>query len=412
MTEPDEPLITLSTDGLASKLAAARREVESLTKRLNAIEEEHPKTLTEALNARDAAHAREVQSLREDFERQLKTIRVTSCEFNLQTDGGCKPNVRGFDNGEVINKVLSRLGGNFGNEAGWVNNSLYLPGGAWHYTTPIRTPHITGLRFRGNGLTIAANENSYWSLDPKSLGGPSSRLVYHGPADKSAFRVAGLGLIWDGPVLQRGLVENPPRNTKVERGSVGIEVVGDTNPSSGKHEFRSGAMCSFDRAFVLSASPRNVHCDESLLGHWFVENCRTVLYGENSQAAGWKVIKLHVEWGCETVLDLRRGGKITIDHLSLMSPALILRCNPETSLGSYTFTHIEIDPNAKGWRLIETTSPWPFCLRVQSGFFGKHSPPGERPIVVGHPDPDIAIDMHDESTGKPWDWRKAAGKER
>lgn len=372
--------------------------------RLSSLAADVARSLNEGEVATAAQFAAQAARIAE-LEKLIATVRLTACEFNL-VDAGCRANDPAFDNGPLINAALARCGGNPGKEAGWINTSLYLPGGGWFVKTPLATPTKTGLRVRGNGLAHGLNENHYYSPGLSGMGGPASRLIYVGPASEPALRLNGVGEIWDGICLQRGVFQNPTSKTVVDAGSVGLAVAGRDQPPTGKHGLRSLALANFDRAIVLSNRPDATHADESLVGHVWFENCKTAVYCDaNIQALNWVFQKVEIGWGVERVYDAPRGGAIVFDHVALMSPALVFRCNPENNTGSYKIGWLHVDNMAKGWRLIETTSANPICLRV-SGFMQSKATPGERPVVIGHKTPDVVIDLHDGSIGRPWDWRR------
>ena len=112
-------------------------------------------------------------------------------QINVVRDLGCKLDDYDFDNGPILNAAFARVGKA---SRGMLNEEFYLPGGAIVFKTPLELPKKTGLSIRGNGMALGFNEASY----ERGTGGPASRLVYIGPADKPAITYHGLGLKLDG----------------------------------------------------------------------------------------------------------------------------------------------------------------------------------------------------------------------
>jgi len=362
---------------------------------------------TDALRQKTDALAQRVDELAQrgaELERlvaAIKTPRPT--EINL-LDLGVRLNDPSVDNGPALNAALAKLGAWTENEPGWLDTSLYLPGGACWYRTPLSTAKRTSTRLRGNGLSLGISEPHHRSHKPGAQCGPVSRLIYAGPADGRALTLRGYGDIFDGVVLQRGPFEVRVGETKIDRGSVGIEVAGDNAPPTGKHELRSLALYNFDRAVALVNAPASTHADESLIGNCLVENCRTFLYCENIQALHWHIQKLQISWGVETVFDYQRGGGLSVDSMALMSPATLLRCYPENNTGGYKIGWLWVDNGARGWRVVEQLNDYPLKVRID-GYLQSSAQPGPRAVVLGAKTPDVVIDLHDGATGRPWAWK-------
>ncbi|MGD9634483.1 MAG: hypothetical protein AB7U97_14480 [Pirellulales bacterium] len=338
----------------------------------------------------------------------INRTRTTPCEFNL-LDAGCRLNDPTFDNGPILNELLRKMGGNFGDQKGWINTSLYLPAGGCWFKTPIETLGKTGLRLRGNGLANVQNENAYWSPNLAALGGPASRLIYVGDPATPAIRLHGLGDIWDGVVLQNGQQPNV-RQTVVSDGSVGIEMAGDHQPPQGKVEFRSLAVHGFETA-IHAVGDVGGHADESEVGFGWFQDCRTVFHSDCPQTVCWHFRKLAVAGLAETVFDFQGGGSMSCEQLSLMAKALVFRiAKPAEHTAEFRLNHLKVDAGpSSGWRLLDVQQAW--LLKFYCwGFIGRGAVPAADAVVIRGPAGRqfIEIDMVDGNTSTQWDWKKNA----
>jgi hypothetical protein len=315
---------------------------------------------------------------------------AASAQVNAVRDLGCRVNDPSFDNGPVLNAAFAK----FGKE---LNEEIYLPGGAYYCETPLVLPDKTGMSLRGNGITIALNENAYHDL----TGGPASRLVYTGPAELPAITYRGMGLKLDGITLQRGAFAHPPVPPRRD-GSIGIEIAGDTGPPTGKLYAPQLAIIGFDTAIYISPLPQEQHADNNLFGYLSVQHCRTVFRSDNQQSVGNQFQTLLVGGWCETVFDIRRGGDLVVNFLMLNNAALVLKLGDvPTNTGSYEIRSMKVDNNAAGWRLVQMDKPRPVRLHV-GGHIGLRAMPAADAIVL-RGDPalqDVRIDLWHE--GRKW----------
>ena len=397
---------------VGERLAAATRTSQEQSLAIGALAEAHrvqSATLRDALD-KIAGLEQSLADQAAEFERRIAQIKTpTPTEINL-LDVGVRLNDPKMDNGVPINAILRRLGGNGGNEAGWLNTSLYLPGGACYFYTPIETTRKTSaLRIRSNGLTHALNENHYYSPNPQAMGGPVGRLVYMGESPV-AVRLHSLGDIWDGVVLQRGMLPNK-RTLPTRDGSIGIELAGDEQPPVGKAEFRSIALLGFDCGIHATGTSGESHADESEVGFGWIQDCRTAFRSTGVQVTCWHFRTLKVAGLCETVFDFQRGGGMLCGQLSLMAKALVLNLRePTENFASYRINYLKADGAVPGWRLVNVSErAWGLLLDVW-GEIGKGAVPSADAVIVRGPAGRqfLNIDLVDGNTAAPWDWKKYA----
>lgn len=392
-------------DVLESGVAKAAAGVETLARVTTDGMVRADQAITRAELAHNAALARIAE-----LEAAIARIKTPApCEINL-VEAGCRPNDLDFDNAPIVNRILERLGGNFGSEAGWLTTSLYLPAGGFYARTPVETPLKTAFRIRGNGLAHALNENHYWSPNRKAMGGSTSRWIYDGDPKTPAFRIHSLGDIVDGLVVQRGQLPNH-RTDLVRDGSIAFELCGDTQPPVGKTEFRSLAVLGFDCGIHAAGIAGDSHADESRVGFAWFQDCRTVFRSDAVQATQWHFATLKVAGLCETVFDWQEGGGMLCDQLSLMSSALVLRLRkPREHYAAFRLNSLKVDGVCNGWRLLEVTDKaWLLQLYVW-GEIGKGAIPA--PGAVAYRGPAgrqfITIDVVDGNTCALWDWKSTA----
>ena len=315
-------------------------------------------------------------------------------QINVVRDLGCKLDDFNFDNGPILNAAFARVGKA---SLGQLNEEFYLPGGAIVFKTPLVLPKKTGISIRGNGITIALNENSYHNL----TGGPASRLVYVGPADKPAISYYGMGLKLDGVTIQRGQYPHPPAPPKRD-GSIALAIAGDSGPGTGKIVAPQLSIIQFDTAIKTSSRPNNTHADQNQFGYLWVQDCWTVFRCENPQSVVHQFQLMMVGGWCDTIFDVRRGGDLVVDQLVMNNPALVLKTDIlDANDCSFEIRSMKVDNNSSGWRLLEMTKPGPLRFHA-AGHIGRLATPGPDAIkLLGDPQyQDVRIDFW--WNGKRW----------
>jgi hypothetical protein len=249
------------------------------------------------------------------------------------------------------------------------------------FKTPLELPKKTGISIRGNGLALGYNEAAY----VKGAGGPASRLVYIGPADKPAITYRGMGLKLDGVTIQRGQYPQPPAPAKRD-GSIGLYIAGDEYPGTGKLYAPQLAIFQFDTAIVAGPQPAETHADQNQFGYLWVQHCWTVFRSDNMQSVGNQFQFLAVGGGCDTVFDMRRGGDLVVDLLTLNNRARVMKLRDVTdNTNSYEIRTLRVDNNAAGWQLVEMQKPGPLRFHA-AGHLSRHATPGPDPIkLLGDP---------------------------
>jgi hypothetical protein len=314
--------------------------------------------------------------------------RFADAQINVVRDLGCKLDDYGFDNGPILNAAFARVGKA---SAGLLNEEFYLPGGAIVFKTPLVLPKKTGISIRGNGLALGFNEASY---EPERGGGPASRLVYIGPADKPAITYNGFGLKLDGVAIQRGHYPHPFVPTPRD-GSIALYIAGDNVPGTGKIHAPQLAIFRFDTAIVAGAQPFESHADQNQFGYLWVQHCWTAFRSENLQSVGNQFQFLAVIGGCDTVFDMRRGGNLIVDSLMLNNRALVLKVRDVTvGSDSYEIRTMKADNHAAGWRLIEMEKPRSIRFHA-AGHIGRLATPAPNAIqLLGDPKyQDVKLDF-------------------
>jgi hypothetical protein len=313
---------------------------------------------------------------------------VVHAEINVVRDLGCKLDDYNFDNGPILNAAFAKVGRS---ADGRLNEEFYFPGGAIVFKTPLVLPKKTGISIRGNGLSLALPENSYM---PKGSGGPASRLVYIGPADKAAITYRGLGLKLDGITIQRGPYPHPPAPAPRD-GSIGLLISGDIGPGTGKIHAPQLAIIQFDTAIYASRLPREDHADQNQFGFLWAIDCWTVFRSDNLQSVGNQFNFLMVNGWCETVFDIRRGGDLVVNQMLLNNKALVLRTRDlEENTNSYEFRTIKVDTSAAGWRLIEMQKPGAIRFHASGHVSMRATPAHDAIKLLGDPKyQDVRIDF-------------------
>jgi hypothetical protein len=315
-------------------------------------------------------------------------------QINVVRDLGCKLDDYSFDNGPILNAAFARVGKA---SLGQFNEEFYLPGGAIVFKTPLVLPKKTGISIRGNGITIALPEGAYHNL----AGGPATRLVYVGPADKPAISYYGMGLKLDGVTIQRGKYPTPPSPPQRD-GSIALAIAGDESPGTGKIVAPQLSIFQFDTAILASARPNNTHADQNQFGFLWVQNCWTVFRSDNVQSVGNQFQLLMVGGSCDTVFDIRRGGDLVIDQLVLNNAALVLKTDRvDVNDCSYEIRTMKVDNFSAGWRLLEMTRPAPIRFHA-AGHIGRRATPAPDAVKLqGDPqNQDVRIDFWWD--GKRW----------
>lgn len=320
--------------------------------------------------------------------------RPATAQINVVRDLGCKLDDFNFDNGPILNAAFARVGLASLDQ---LNEEFYVPGGALVFKTPLVLPKRTGIAIRGNGITDARPEVAFRNHS----GGPASRLVYVGPANKAAMTYYGWGMKLDGITLQRGQMPHPPAPAPRD-GSVGLMIAGDKMPGTGKLHAPQMAILGFDTAIYASARPTEEHADQLFFGQLWVQNCWTVFRSENFQSVGNYFQQLMVNGFVDTVFDIRRGGDLVVDFLLLNNRAVLFKFRDlDGNVCSYEIRSIKFDNNSSGWRLVEMQKPGALRLLV-SGHIGRHATPADNAIqLLGDPaQQQVEIDLWWE--GKHW----------
>jgi hypothetical protein len=310
-------------------------------------------------------------------------------QINVVRDLGCKLDDYSFDNGPILNAAFARVG-----QAGqgMLNEEFYFPGGAIVFKTPLVLPRKTGVSIRGNGITIALPEVNF--KNPKLTGGPASRLVYIGPADKPAITYRGMGMRLDGLTLQRGQYPlrpaEPPRDS-----SIGLMIESYNGIPTGKMVVPQLVLIGFDTGIYVSALPIENNADLNQFGYLWSQSCATVYRSDNLQSVANQFQFLGVGGWTNTVFDIRRGGDLVVDTLVLNSNALVLKLRDvEMNSNSYEIRTLKVDNNGTGWRLVEMQKPRSVRIHV-SGHMSRHATPATDAIkLLGDPKhQDVCIDM-------------------
>jgi hypothetical protein len=314
---------------------------------------------------------------------------ASQAQINVVRDLGCKLDDFNFDNGPILNAAFARVG-----QAGqgMLNEEFYFPGGAIVFKTPLVLPRKTGVSIRGNGITIALPEVSF--KNSKFTGGPASRLVYVGPADKPAVIYRGMGMRLDGITLQRGQYPlkpaEPPRD-----GSIGLMIESYNGIPTGKMVVPQLAIIGFDTGIYVSALPIENNADLNQFGYLWAQSCATVFRSDNLQSVANQFQFLGVGGWTDTVFDIRRGGDLVVDTLVLNSKSLVLKLRDvEMNSNSYEIRTLKVDNNGTGWRLVEMEKPRSVRILV-SGHMSRRAAPGADAIkLLGDPKyQDVRIDM-------------------
>jgi len=305
----------------------------------------------------------------------LEAVRYPSAANVLKF--GCRLNDRTFDNGPVLNAAFARAGSYA--ELGREIYEFYLPGGGLWCATPIVLPRTTAVAIRGNGLALGYAESGYHGS--KNFGGPASRIIYTGPADKPAVSYHGCGLRWEGVAIQRN-EERVERVDPPHDGSVGFYVVGNVGLPTGKAYLAQWSIIGFDTAIEAAPEPLGNHGDDTLSGYLWVDNCWTAFKNHNPQAVNWHFQHTEVQHPCTVVFDYDNTGALVCDFLSLNSPALILKIGrTQSNALMYNLGTLRVDNHAAGWRLVDCAGVGAIALWVR-GEIGKHAEPGPEPIKV------------------------------
>lgn len=309
-----------------------------------------------------------------------------------------RPNDWTVDNAPVIEAAI---------EAG-IGRFDFSTGGVIHTASTIDLGHKTGLAFVGNGITHWLGEAGY---GPKASGSAATRIVYTGPADQPAVIYRGVGLRWEGIVLQRGTHKGA--GNRAERdGSIGLQMsrysVG--NPS-GKFWMPQAAFHGWDVAFDITG-PNNADC--SSVGWLRFDDCNTCIRSNNEQAVAFDWGHLVVNGNCDQVFDVDGGGKYSIGVLTLNNKALVFRFR-RTMAGSayYKIGSLFVDANCKGWRLAQQEKPGKLCLKVD-GHLSIGADPADdaiqlKPLVIDKREyaQQIDVDLWWNGASWPRDFKKA-----
>lgn len=328
-------------------------------------------------------------------------------QINVVRDLGCKLDNYNFDNGPILNAAFARVG-----QAGQggINEEFYFPGGAIVFKTPIVLPRKSGVSIRGNGITLALPEGDYKRADKP--GGPASRLVYVGPANKPAITYGGMGLRLDGLTIQRGAYPSPPAGPERD-GSIGLLIEGYNGLPTGKICAPQLSFIRFDTAIYVSDKPTEWHGDQNQFGYLWVQSCATVFRSDNIQSVGNQFQYLAVGGGgCDTVFDIRRGGDLYVDTLILNAKALVLKIRDAgINMNNYEIRTLKGDNNAAGFRLIEMQKPRSVRIHI-SGNIGKTTVPATDAIkLLGDPKTqDVVVDLWWQGKHWPRDFQSATPK--
>ena len=319
-------------------------------------------------------------------------------QLNQLLPVACVTGDRSFDNGPQINGELAKLKG-----------EVELPSGAIYYTTPIVLPARTGISLKGQGITLALPPNSFDPVHPLMKGGPATRLIYLGPADKPAIKVLGCHAKIEGITLQRGDVANPPA-PPARDGSVGIQIGGTTGLNTGKLLAPQLSVIGFDCAITTYATSDAESADQNVFGQLWVEHCWTVFRSTNKQSVGNHFQDLTVGGYCGTVFDIQQGGKDLCDALWLNNAALVVKLRePQHNVASFGIGFMCVDNNAAGWRLLDVQQAWGINFSVR-GEIGNRATPAANAVSIRGGNPAhhmIDIRMFDGSTYRPWQWENA-----
>jgi hypothetical protein len=321
--------------------------------------------------------------------------REASAQINVVRDLGCKLDDFAFDNGPILNAAFARVGQA---KQGMLNEEFYFPGGAIVFKTPLVLPRKTGVAIRGNGITIALPEGEFGRTD--RTGGPASRLVYVGPADKPAITYRGMGLRLDGLTIQRGAYPSPPAGP-VRDGSIGLLIEGYNGIPTGKLYAPQLSFIRFDTAIHISALPKENHADQNQFGYVWSQSCATVFRSDNLQSVGNQFQFLAVGGQCETVFDIRRGGDLFVDTLILNTKALVFKLRDvEHNTNCFVIRNLKADNNSVGWRLVEMQKPRPVRIHVDGHISRRATPAPDAIKLLGDANfQDVKIDM--------WWWGKS-----
>lgn len=314
---------------------------------------------------------------------------ASQAQINVVRDLGCKLDDFTFDNGPILNAAFERVG-----QAGrgMLNEEFYFPGGAIVFKTPLVLPRKTGVALRGNGITIALPEGEF--KQPGRIGGPASRLVYIGPADKPAVTYRGMGLRLDGLTIQRGPYPSPPAAPPRD-GSVGLLIEGWNGIPTGKISAPQMSIIRFDTAIYASDVPSENHADQNQFGYLWAQSCGTVFRCNNIQSVGNQFQFLAVGGWCDTVFDIQRGGDLVVDTLVLNTTALVLKVRDvELNTNSYEIRTLKVDNIANGWKLIEMQKPRPVKIHVNGHASRRAVPAPDAIKLLGDPSKqDVKVDI-------------------
>ena len=317
-------------------------------------------------------------------------------QINVVRDLGCKLDDFNFDNGPILNAAFARVG-----QAGQggLNEEFYFPGGALVFKTPLVLPRKTGVAIRGNGITIALPEGEF--RRPERTGGPASRLVYVGPANKPAITYRGMGLRLDGLTIQRGAYPSPPAGPERD-GSIGLLIEGYNGIPTGKISAPQLSFVRFDTAIYVSDQPSESHADQNQFGYLWTQSCATVFRSDNIQSVGNQFQFMAVGGQCDTVFDIRRGGDLIVDTLVLNTSALVLKLRDvELNTNSYEIRTLKVDNIAMDWRLLEMQKPRSVRVHIAGHVSRRAVPAADAIKLLGDPSTqDIEIDMW--WRGKHW----------
>jgi hypothetical protein len=310
----------------------------------------------------------------------------------------CVTGDRTFDNGPLINFELAKLEG-----------EVDLPAGAIYTQTTIVMPRRTGISLRGQGATIALPPNSFDLANPACTGGPATRIIYIGPADKPAIKFLGCMGRLDQLTIQRGDCTNPPAPMPRD-GSVGLQIGGSVGLNTGKLLCPQLSIIGFDTAINVVATSDNESSDQNVFGQLWIEHCWTGFKCNAKQSVANHFQDITFGGYGDTVFDIQQGGKNIVDNLSLNNRALVLKWKePQHNTASFDLRWLCVDNNAAGWRLIDVDKAWGLNFSVR-GEIGNRATPGANPVSIkgGKPENhEISIEIWDGSTYRPWAWEVA-----
>lgn len=292
----------------------------------------------------------------------LKSQQRTPTEFNV-LDAGVVLNDPAFDNGPILNALFARAG----TMKGAINTGFYIPGGAVFFSTPIVLPVRTGLRIRGNGITLGRVEAEYSGR--KQMAGPASRLVYLGPCERPAITYPGVGLCMDGITIQRGGFTDPPTRPPTD-GSIGLAISANVGLPSGKAWFPQLAVIGFDRGIETLNNGDQNHADNCAFGFLIAQNNNRAFYFGCGQGMDFVMQHLFVAFNTQVVFDCGNCGHVRCEFIQLGSNALVIRTGSLGNSNSWIdLPHIKVDDYSTGWRLLEQTEKATFAVtaRVYSG---------------------------------------------